>query len=105
VRELSLEDSLGTPLTRSVRATAEHLLWVDGQGWRPAGDVKIGDWLFDESGRRVRVVANHRLSDVLEVHTVQLKGDNAFYAGGLLVHDLCGPLPPDATVASREDTP
>jgi hypothetical protein len=105
LRELMLEDPLGMTAGRSLRATAEHLIWVDGKGWRPAEDLRIGDWVFDETGRRLRVAANRLSPETLTVHTVRLKGDNAFYAGGILVHDLCGPLPPEAALVTREDTP
>jgi hypothetical protein len=88
-----------------VRVTAEHLVWIDGQGWQTVSEVRAGDWVFDEQGRRLKVAANRLLPGTFTVHTLQLKGDNAFYAGGILVHDLCGPLPPDASSPTPEVAP
>ncbi|HET7625609.1 MAG TPA: polymorphic toxin-type HINT domain-containing protein, partial [Verrucomicrobiae bacterium] len=73
-----------------VQTTDEHLFWEDGKGWLAAAELKIGDWLLNSSGQRVRVISNKRLPGSHKVYTLKLLGDTAFYANGLLVHDLCG---------------
>ncbi|HZM01547.1 MAG TPA: Ig-like domain-containing protein [Candidatus Saccharimonadales bacterium] len=84
-------------------ATPEHLFWVDGQGWRPAGTLKRGDWLFNARGERVRVASNTPLSDSMKVYTLGLLGDGAFYANGVLVHDLCGAAARTTTVLQTKE--
>ncbi|MFN7137924.1 MAG: polymorphic toxin-type HINT domain-containing protein, partial [Limisphaerales bacterium] len=76
--------------TTVLRATDEHLIWVDGKGWVPAKELTTGDWLFDERGRRVQVTENRLQSYDGKVFTLKLRGDNVFYANGVLVHDMCG---------------
>lgn len=73
-----------------VLATDEHLFWVDGKGWVAAADLKAGDWLMNDHGQRVQIVGNERIRGSHEVYTLKLRGDTAFYANGILVHDLCG---------------
>ena len=77
---------------RQVQATPEHLFWVDGTGWTTAVNLKPGDWLCDEDGRSLEVVANslRPLNPSQPVYSLRLKGDNALFANGILVHDLCG---------------
>ncbi len=78
------------PELSTVRTTDEHLFWVDGQGWVAAAELKVGDWLMNEAGQRVQIVSNERVPGGHKVYTLKLKGDTAFYANGILVHDLCG---------------
>jgi hypothetical protein len=73
-----------------VWASEEHLFWVDGKGWTPAGALKKGDWLFNSKGWRVQVVANKPLKGTMKVYTFKLWNDDAFYADDVQVHDLCG---------------
>ncbi len=100
VRAIRLESSEGAGTV--VRATSEHLFWVDGKGWTPARDLTTADWLFNEAGQRVRVAANDGLKQALRVHTLRLRGDFAFYAGGVLVHDMCGVWPEQSSRVAME---
>ncbi|HKS38433.1 MAG TPA: hypothetical protein VJW76_14665, partial [Verrucomicrobiae bacterium] len=88
-----------------VRATDEHLFWVDGQGWTVANQLQVGDWLSTDTGGVVAVSSNEIDDNPGEVVTLQLRGDNAFYANGILVHDLCGPLPSTMPVIMKEARP
>ena len=76
-----------------LRTTDEHLLWEDGRGWVAAARLEVGDWLLNEQGQAVRITANQRLPGSREAYTLKLRGDAAFYANGVLVHDVCGILP------------
>ena len=82
----------------SLRTTDEHLFWVDGQGWVEARALRVGDWLLDDAARVVRVTENKRIDEPLQVFTFRLREDSAFYANGILVHDMCGFWTPETTV-------
>ena len=94
-----------------VRTTDEHLFWEDGKGWVVAAELKVGGWLMNEHRQRVQITANKRISTSREVYTLKLRGDTAFYANGLLVHDLCGafspsePVHPDSAPAEPSAVP
>jgi hypothetical protein len=60
--------------------------------------LQISDWLFDEEGRRVQIIANERLRGGLQVYTLKLTGDVAFYANHVMVHDLCGAWTPQGPI-------
>jgi len=72
---------------------------VDGRGWVEAAKLRAGDWLFHEDGHRVQVTASMALGQSRRVYTFRLSGDSAFYANGVLVHDLCGWWTPEGPVA------
>ncbi|MBL9167077.1 MAG: VCBS repeat-containing protein [Verrucomicrobiales bacterium] len=76
--------------SRTLETTAEHMLWLDGKGWSQAGQVRVGDWLTDTTGERVRVNRIEHQPGEFTVHTLINSGDHTFYANGLLVQDSCG---------------
>ncbi|MGH7953589.1 MAG: polymorphic toxin-type HINT domain-containing protein, partial [Limisphaerales bacterium] len=82
-----------------VETTDEHLFWVDGKGWVAAVKLEVGDWLMNDNGQRVQIVSNRHVPGTHEVYTLKLRGDTAFYANDVLVHDLCG----DWTTPGRVD--
>ena len=84
----------------SLRTTDEHLFWEDGQGWVEAQKLKAGDWLLDDAARRVQVTESWRIDGPLHVFTFRLREDQAFYANGVLVHDLCGWWTPESPLAT-----
>jgi len=89
---LIVEETLTLVLSdgNEVTTTPEHRIWVDGTGWRPAGDLVEGDWLQTYEGRFTQVSELKTKDEPTRVYTFQLKGDNAFFANGILVEDLCG---------------
>jgi hypothetical protein len=87
-------------VTNSVRATDEHLFWVDGQGWVEARGLHVGDWLFQDQNKRVQVTSSERVPGSMNVFTLRLRGDSAFYANGVLVHDMCGWWTPNGPIAT-----
>jgi large repetitive protein len=91
----------GTGRSDSVRTTDEHLFWVDGKGWVEAQSLHVGDWLLDDTARSVQVTESRRYEGTLPVYTFRLREDPSFYANGILVHDMCGFVRPDA-IASGE---
>ena len=102
-REVRIIRPTDHSITGNVVTTDEHLFWVDGKGWTIAYKLQSGDWLLDSEARRVRVVSNQRLPGSRQVHTIKLRGDVAFYAEGVLVHDLCGGI--SLPQAAAHDSP
>jgi hypothetical protein len=47
----------------------------------------------------VRITQNRRIDGPLPVFTFRLREDPAFYANGVLVHDMCGFWTPEGPVA------
>jgi hypothetical protein len=72
-----------------VRATREHQFWVDGKGWVAAANLRVGDHLMNDRGQRVRIDCIADIENTQPVYTFSVSGDNAFYANGALVHDMC----------------
>ena len=104
VRALRLVSRLPDAPPTVVRTTDEHLFWVDGKGWTEARNLTADDWLLTENGERVRIAANDRLPQTLRVYTFRLRGDSAFYADGVLVHDMCGAWPEEPSRLPVEAT-
>jgi hypothetical protein len=99
VRELRVRHLRGGPAP-SITATAEHLFWVDGKGWTRVEYLKPGDWLSSEEGGPIEIVENRPMDHPMKVYTLRLDKDDAFYANGVLVHDLCGFDLPATTVST-----
>jgi large repetitive protein len=102
LREVQLASENGGGFRRLL-ATEEHLVWVDGRGWTPVADLRPGDWLFNFRGERVKVAGCATVNRTLQVYTLSLSGDNAFYANDILVRDLCGLPPPGPVVRTVEE--
>jgi hypothetical protein len=81
-------------LPSRVRASAEHLFWVDGEGWVAARNLKAGQWLLTPEDLRVQIRGVTRVDEPARVYTFGNRGDNAFYANGILVRDSCGDKSP-----------
>lgn len=81
-------DGRGESVTLQV--TGEHRIWTDHAGWVAMQNLEPGQWLHhvDGSLRRVETIA--RIPGIHEVFTLEIAGDNAFFAGGILVQDDCG---------------
>jgi hypothetical protein len=90
MREIRFADSTGLEPEKSIQATDDHMFWVDGKGWTAASDLKENDWLQHYQGGRRRVISNIALHKEVKVYSLRLIDDNAFYADGVLVHDMCG---------------
>lgn len=104
VRNISFR-RLGEKTSNAVVTTDEHLFWVDGQGWTGAAQLKRGDWLLTPDGGRTQIQSTESISGDREVLTLKLRGDTAFYAAGVLVHDRCGGLPPPDLVRAPQLSP
>jgi hypothetical protein len=101
VYELELRRLRG-PAVPSVLTTQEHLFWVDGKGWTEAKDLRPGDWLSNSQQGQFEIVDKRPVERRMKVYTLRLEIDNAFYANGVLVHDLCGASFPTTAVSTSE---
>lgn len=90
VLEVKLADAMTGAIKRNLVVTGEHLMWVDGKGWVAACNLKVGDWLSTFDGANYKVAEMKATKQVIPVYSLQLEGDSAFYANGVLVHDMCG---------------
>ncbi len=98
--DLRQKDSPGGE-TSLLRVTGEHLIWRDGSGWTHARALRAGDWLHGKQGQMVEVAAIRAVPGRHQVYTLQLKGNSSFYAGGVLVQDLCGGIYLEENVLSK----
>jgi hypothetical protein len=101
VCELRLRRLRG-PAVPSVVTTQEHLFWVDGKGWTEAKDLKPGDWLSNAQQGHFEIVEKRPGAGRMKVYTLRLEIDNAFYANGVLVRDLCGGSLPVTEASTSE---
>jgi hypothetical protein len=89
-RALSFQPLMGAAREEELLTTDEHLFWVDGRGWVEARNLKAGEWLITESGSRAELKSNETRAGPIRFHTLRAHEHHAFYANGILVHDLCG---------------
>jgi hypothetical protein len=89
LRELTFQSRDGSAVSRSLRLTHDHRVWVDGRGWAFANDVAVGDWLHGVDGALLEVTSNIRIPGSHEVIGLHMDGGNVLYAGGVLVEDQC----------------
>jgi hypothetical protein len=104
VRAISFQ-CLATGAAGKLTATDEHLFWVDGAGWTAARDLRVGDRLMQPAGGNAIVTANQPLPGKSPVYTIWLGKGHAFYANGVLVHDLCGEMLPMGAGQKLEVSP
>lgn len=90
ILQLKLVDAVTGVTKGDLTVTGEHLMWVDGKGWIAACNLKVGDWLSTFDGANYIVAEMKATKQVIPVYSLQLEGDSAFYANGVLVHDMCG---------------
>ena len=64
-----------------IRTTLEHLFWVDGQGWLPAGLLRAGDLLSSHDGRWVAVDEVVNTGEWETVYNVRVRGDHTYFVG------------------------
>jgi hypothetical protein len=75
---------------RALRLTDEHLVWVDGAGWKQAQHVKPGDRLSVWPDGSAPVRGNVAAEAPATVYTLELREETTFFADGVLVQHLCG---------------
>ena len=85
---------------RDIETTMFHPFYVknvkneDGTGeWKAASNLKAGDELLSEDGKKVKVseVKVEKLAEEITVYNLELDEVHTYYvAGGVLVHNRCG---------------
>jgi hypothetical protein len=77
-------------INHGLRLTETHVLWANGD-WAPAGAVRIGDVLIDETGKAVEVKHLELAEGSVEVFNLRLESEqDSFFAEGLLVQNIAG---------------
>ena len=81
---------------RDIETTMFHPFYVkneDGTGeWKAASNLKAGDELLSEDGKKVKVseVKVEKLAEEITVYNLELDEVHTYYvAGGVLVHNMC----------------
>ena len=76
-----------------IRTTEYHPFYVEGEGWKAAGELEAGDVLRSEDGqiRTVGKVEAERLSEAVKVYNLEIEGSHVYYvsSAGVLVHNEC----------------
>ena len=72
-----------------LNVTAEHPFWVEGRGWTPAGDLRVGDRLIDAAGAPTAISAVTTHVGATTVYNLSVGGSQTFYVTSdlLLVHN------------------
>lgn len=72
----------------TIHATQSHLLWVSGQGWTQAGDIKPGDLLH--AAAEPAVVMSTKLDAVLPTYNLIVMDTHTYFVGTsrVLSHDV-----------------
>jgi len=70
--------------------TEEHPFWVQGEAWKPAGDLRAGDRVFGLDGSVHAVDGAAVRAGALQVYNLQVRRARNYYAGdvGALVHNV-----------------
>ena len=76
-------------LGKSLRLTAEHPVYSDGQ-WRPAGVLKDGDRVVSANGEILILGQPESIEGAIEVFDLTVEGTENFFAGNILVHNKKG---------------
>ncbi|OGY54131.1 MAG: hypothetical protein A3B15_03335 [Candidatus Buchananbacteria bacterium RIFCSPLOWO2_01_FULL_45_31] len=80
-------------INNQVKVTARHPFYVNGQEWREAGELKIGDKLLNQAGQMVAVFSIKSKAAKAVVYNLEVDRHNNYFAEGYLVHNkgpVCG---------------
>jgi len=72
-----------------ITTTPEHPFWVDGQGWKVAGDLAVGELLLGLDGTAVQVEAIAAEAGPATVYNLDVEGLHTYFVteAELLVHN------------------
>ena len=77
-----------------IKTTRNHPFYVEGEGWKAAGELVAGDVLRSSDGAMAVVcfVEIEELSDAILVYNLEVEDGHTYYVGnmGVLVHNDCG---------------
>lgn len=86
IRTMSGESHSYFLLNDSIKVTAEHPFFVDGE-WRPVKDLKPGDSLLTVTGNQIQLASKEEVREEIQIHNITVEGYHNYYAAGILVHN------------------
>ncbi|MBT7349142.1 hypothetical protein HN858_05755 [Candidatus Falkowbacteria bacterium] len=69
-----------------LRVTPEHRVFVNN-GWQMIGQSKVGDYLLDEFGQRVKIESIERFGQMVDVYNLHIEKYHTYFAEGFFVHN------------------
>jgi uncharacterized protein YfaS (alpha-2-macroglobulin family) len=70
----------------TLKVTPEHRVFINN-GWETIGSAKVGDFMADEHGRRVRINSILSRQELVEVYNLSVGGYHTYIADGIYVHN------------------
>ncbi len=98
VRELRMKSASGA---LRLQTTDEHRFWTErAEAWVPAADLVVGDVLKLADGGEAVLASSERTEQTRTVFNLEIADGDAFWAGGVLVHEGCAEDDEPPVVAS-----
>ncbi len=72
-----------------LRVTPEHLVYANLQ-FKPAGDLKVGDWMLKSDGSKITVTSIEVKHEIVPVYNFKVDPQHTFFADGYFVHNEKG---------------
>ncbi len=69
-----------------LKITPVHRVFLNGQ-WQMIGQAKVGDWLLDENGEKVKITKIEDKRGVFKVYNLTVEPYHTFFAEGFYVHN------------------
>ncbi|MDD4901980.1 MAG: polymorphic toxin-type HINT domain-containing protein [Patescibacteria group bacterium] len=69
-----------------LKITPIHRVFLNGQ-WRMIGEAKVGDWLLDEQGEKVKIAKIEDRRGLFKVYNLTIEPYHTFFAEGFYVHN------------------
>ncbi|MFH1671791.1 MAG: alpha-2-macroglobulin family protein [Candidatus Portnoybacteria bacterium] len=73
-------------INKQLRITPNHILFVNG-AWEPAGDIQIGDHLYDIQDKEIEVNSIEWQAGKETVYNLYINDNHTFFANGIWVHN------------------
>jgi uncharacterized protein YfaS (alpha-2-macroglobulin family) len=75
-----------------LKITPIHRVFLNGQ-WQMIGNAKVGDWLLDETGAKVKIEKIEDKRGLFKVYNLTVEPYHTFFAEGFYVHNQKGDSP------------
>jgi|GEM_PF-3074459 len=70
----------------TLKTSLDHVVWANNE-FRPARDIRVGDFLMDSQGNNVRVFQIDHIYNEVETYDLTIEKNHNFYASNYLVHN------------------
>lgn len=83
---------------RTIRATAEHPFFVQGVGWTPLGEIRVGDLIATDEGSWIPVESVVASGKIEPVYNFSVANFHTYFVGGrtwsfaVWTHNNCPPI-------------